>query len=219
MKQITLAAVALIASMAGASLAQAQDLSTQAGDLVVRGGAAAVQFDSGASFIVGGAPLPGAGLKLSNKTTAAIEADYFVRPDLSLSLTVGVPPTIRAEGTGALAALGRLGTAQMGIGVAQAKYHFGGLGSLQPWLGAGVARMIVFKNSDGSVQNLDVKDAWGSSLQAGADYMLTPKVGIYGSVSKIFLDTKGTANLGPAPISAKIDLNPTIFQGGVALRF
>lgn len=219
MKQITLASLAFAAAMAAASLAQAQDLSPQKGDFVVRGGIAAVRFNSSGSFVVGGAPLAGAGLKLQNKTTAAFEGDYFLRPDFSLSLTLGVPPTVGAQGTGALAPLGKLGSAKLGLGVAQANYHFTNLGAFQPWVGAGVARLVVFSNNDGSVQNLDVKDHWGSSLQIGADYMLAPKVGIYGSVAKIFVKTDGTANLGPAPVSANITLDPLVYQAGLAYKF
>jgi outer membrane protein len=219
MKHLTLAFAAAVTMMTGASLAQAQDLAPKAGDFVVRGGVAVVRFDSSGSFVVAGQPLAGAGLKLTNRTTGSIEGDYFVRPDISLSLTLGIPPTVSADGEGALAPLGKLGSARLGVGVAQANYHFVNLGAFQPWVGAGVSRLVVFNNHDGAVQNLDVKDHWGTSLQAGADYMLSPKVGVHASVAKIFLKTEGSADLGPAPVSAKIDLNPLIYQAGLAYRF
>lgn len=219
MKQLTLAFVAVIASMTCASLAEAQDLSPQAGDFVVRGGAAVIRFDSSASFVVAGQPQPDSGAKLSNKTAVAIEGDYFLRPDISLSLTIGIPPEVSAAGTGHLAPLGRLGSAMLGNAVLQANYHVTSLGALQPWAGVGVTRLVVFKNKDGAVQNLDVKGAWGSAFQVGADYMLTPKVGVYGSVAKLLVGTDGTATLGPAPVKAKIDLDPLIYQAGLAYRF
>jgi outer membrane protein len=198
--------------------ALAQSLSPKANDVMVRVGVANVRFDSGADFVVAGQAAPAANLKLSNETTAAVEVDYFLRPQLSLSLTVGFPPTTKAQGLGQLAPLGRLGSVRFGTGVAQA-YHFGGMGAFQPWIGAGVTRMVIFKEHDGSVQNLNVDDHWGGAVQAGAEYMLNPRVGLYASASKLFLHTHGAASLGPAPVTAKIDLDPTILQGGLSFRF
>lgn len=211
-------------TLAGASLlavsgAQAQTELPHPGDLVLRGGLANVRFDSGAAFTVAGAPSPGADLELSNETTVALELDYFVRPNISLSLTMGVPPETEAKGKGTLAPLGKLGAVRFGTAVAQAKYHFSGMGAFQPWVGAGVTRMIIFDTSDGAVQNLDVKDAWGAAVQVGGEYMLGPRWGVHGSVSRLFLDTEGTATLGPFPVSAEIDLDPTIIQGGLSVRF
>jgi outer membrane protein len=215
----TLGAAAGCAFALSASAASAQDLATKAHDVFFRAGVAAVRFDSGADFVVAGQPAPGADLELSNATTGAVEIDYFVHRNVSISLTVGYPPVTHAEGLGQLAPLGRLGSVRFGTGVLQAKYHFSGLGAFQPWIGAGVTRMVIFKNKDGAVQNLDVEDHWGGAVQIGADYMLTPRVGVYGSVSKLFVHTNGTASLGPAPVTAKIDLDPTIWQGGLSLRF
>ncbi|MDB5438008.1 MAG: OmpW family protein [Caulobacteraceae bacterium] len=210
--------LACLASMA-ASLAHAQSGLPEAGQFVVRGGVADIRFDSGAKFTAAGAPLSGANLELSNETTAAFEFDYHLRPQVSLSLTFGVPPETNAEGRGTLAPFGRLGSARFGTAVAQAKYHFAGMGHFQPWVGAGVTRMIIFDTTDGSVQNLKVDDAWGGAVQAGGEYMLNSRWGIYGSVSRLFLKTNGSASLGGIPISAKIDLNPTIVQGGLSARF
>jgi outer membrane protein len=202
-----------------AATASAQSLEPQVGDLAVRLGVAHIRFDSGADFVVAGQPAPAAGLELSNNTTAALELDYHVHPNVSLSLTVGFPPVTHARGTGQLEPVGRLGSVRFGTGVAQVKYHFGGLGRVQPWVGGGVTRMVVFSERDAAVQDLKVKDHWGGAIQAGAEYMLSPRVGVHGSVSKLFLHTNGTASLGPAPVTARIDLDPTIFQAGLSFRF
>lgn len=208
------AAIALVATAASA-----QSLEPKAGDLAVRVGVAHIRFDSGADFVVAGTPAPAAGLKLSNNTTAALELDYHVHRNVSLSLTVGFPPVTHATGTGQLAPVGRLGSVRFGTGVAQAKYHFSGLGRLQPWIGGGVTRMVVFSERDAAVQNLSVKDHWGGAVQAGAEYRMSPRMGVYASASKLFLHTNGTASLGPAPVAAKIDLDPTILQAGVSFHF
>ena len=202
---------------AGAAHAQATPL--KAGDLTVRLGAAGVLFNSGGKFKVAGQPLPGADLKASDSVTAAAEVDYSVTRALSLSLTVGFPPKTHADGRGVLAPVGRLGEIRYGPAAALVKYHFSGLGPVQPWVGGGATRMSIFSNTDGAVQNLKVDGHWGSVLQVGTDVMLTPKWGLYTSATRMFLHTNGAGSFSGLPITARIKLDPTILQGGLAYRF
>jgi len=206
--------VALLSGMAAGNVRAAE-----AGDFVVRAGAAGVYFDSSAAMAVGGAPVPTANLVLSDSWTAAAEFDYHLSPSVSLSLTVGLPPQTDATGLGALAPAGRLGSVRYGTGVVLAKYHFGQLGPVQPWLGAGATRMIIFDTKGGSIPDLDVDDKWGGALQGGAEVMLNDRFGLYGSVSKLFLETDGRGTFMGAPVTAAITLDPTIYQAGLSYRF
>jgi outer membrane protein len=187
--------------------------------VAVRVGVADVLFNSSAKFAIAGQPLPGANLNLSNNVTVAVEADYYLRRDLSLSVTVGAPPETNAEGRGVLAPLGRLGSVRYGPAVGLAKYHVSGLGRLQPWVGAGFTRMIVFSDTGGAVPDLKVKDNWGGAVQGGAEYMLGPRWGVYASVSHLFLRTEGSGSFSGLPVVSKIALDPTIIQGGLSYRF
>jgi outer membrane protein len=202
-----------------AGAGHAQDFQPHAGTWVVRAGAAGVLFSSSGKLTLGGQPLPGAGLKLTNDAAFVVAADYYVRPDLSLSVTVGAPPTTTAQGTGTLAPLGRLGSVRYGPSVALAKYHFGGLGRLQPWIGAGATRMIVFGQEDGAITKLHANPSWGAAVEGGGEYMLTPRWGLYASVSRLFLRTHGDGTFSGLPVTAKIAMDPTVVQGGLSFRF
>lgn len=208
-----------LATLSLTSVAHAQAAPLKAGDLTVRLGAAGVLFNSGADFKLAGAPLPGANLKVSDNVTAAAEIDYAVHPNLSLSLTLGFPPRTRATGTGILAPVGRLGEIRYGPAAALMKYHVSGLGAVQPWIGAGATRMTIFSNTDGAVQNLKVDGHWGTVVQAGSDVMLTPHWGVYASATRMFLKTNGRGQFAGAPVTARVDLDPTILQGGLSYRF
>lgn len=217
--KILSAAGAGVAALSLVSAAQAQSQAPKAGQFVVRTGLAGVLFDSKGDFTFAGQPVPGGSLKLNDNASIALEGAYYLNPELSVSLTVGVPPVTTAHGVGTLAPLGRLGAVKYGTGVALAKYQYNGLGRFQPWVGGGATWMVIFKNKDGALNNVDVDNHWGGAVQVGADYMITEKWGLYASASKLFLHTNGVGTFSGLPVTTKITLDPTILQAGFNVRF
>jgi outer membrane protein W len=199
--------------------AMAQQFQPKANDLVVRAGAAALFFDSSASLTLAGAPLPAAGIHVSNNFTASLELDYYFMPNISASLTLGVPPVTHVNGTGILAPVGWLANVQYGLGAFLIKYHFTNWARFQPFVGAGLAYFKVLKAHGVAITNLEIDDRFGAALQIGADYMLTPRIGLFVSVSHVFLSTQGKGTFMALPIAANVALDPTIFQSGIAVRF
>jgi outer membrane protein len=199
--------------------AMAQQFQPKARDLVVRAGIIALHFDSSASLAVAGTQLPGAGIQTSNNFTGSLEFDYYFVPNISVSLTLGIPPVTHVDGTGVLAPVGRLGDVRYGLGAFLIKYHFNEWGRFQPFAGAGLAYFKVLKASGVGISNLDINDGLGPGLQVGFDYMLTPRIGLFASLSYVYLNTKGTGTFMALPITADVKLDPTVFQGGIAVRF
>jgi outer membrane protein len=199
--------------------ATAQEFQTKASDVAVRIGAAGLHFDSGSALTLAGAPLPGAGVRTSNNFTATVELDYYFLPNVSASLTLGIPPVTHVDGTGVLAPVGRLGDIRYGLASLLIKYHFTQWGRFQPFAGGGLAYFKVLTTSDVGLSNLDVDDSVGPALQLGFDYMFTQQIGIFASVSHAFMKTNGTATFAGLPVTAEVKLDPTVFQGGLALRF
>ena len=206
---------------AGAARAQTQDQDTlpHAGTFALKLGGAGILFNSSGKVSLGGQRVAGADVKLSDNATAIFEGEYYFRRDISLSLTVGVPPTLSATGEGTLAPLGKLGSVEYGPGAVLAKYHFGGLGRLQPYLAGGATRMLIFGQTDGAITNLKIHPAWGGAVQGGADYMLDPHWGVFASVSHLFLQTHGEGSFSGLPVQAKIALDPNVVIGGLTYRF
>jgi outer membrane protein len=207
-----------LAAAAGAARAQDQSYQPHAGMIAFKLGGAGILFNSSGKLKLGGAPLAGADLKLSDNATAIFEGEYYFHRNISLSLTVGVPPTLSATGQGTLAPLGKLGSIEYGPGAVLAKYHFDGFGRFQPYLGVGATRMLIFDNTDGAITRLKVHPAWGGAVQGGADYMLTPRWGVFASVSHLFLRTHGEGSFNGLPVSAKIALDPNVVMGGLTFR-
>jgi outer membrane protein len=211
--------LALALATGAAAHAQEQDYQPHAGTIALSVDGAGVFFNSSAKFTLAGHPVPGANLTISNTATATFEAEFYVRKDLSLSLNVGVPPTISAKGAGILTPVGNLGSVQFGPGAGYLNYHFGGLGRVQPFVGAGVSRMLIFADHDGAITRLNVHPAWGAAVRGGVTYMLTPRWGVNANVSHLFLSTHAGGVFNGLEVGAKAVLDPTIIHGGVTMRF
>ena len=204
---------------AAAAQASEADYQPHAGNLVLRIGGAGVMFNTDAKFALAGHPVPGANTKLSDTAAPIFSLDYFLTKSVSASFTVGVPPTTTGTGTGTLAPLGTLGSIQFGPSVGLVKYHVGGLGRFQPWVGAGVTRMLIFSDHDGAITKLKVHPSWGGAFQVGSEYMMDSHWGVWGGVTKLLLRTHAQGVEGGLPVTAKVALDPTIIEGGLSYRF
>lgn len=226
MKTLTLAALALT-TLTGA--AQAADMPYAKPSLAMpemgqspwylHVGPMGVLFNSSAKLKLNGVPQAGVGAKANDNFTGGIELGYLFTPNLGASLTVGVPPVAKLNGTGGLAG-NRIGSATYGPAVLTAHYHFTNFGPLfRPYVGAGVNYTIILGQRDGLVQNLKVKSGVGAVLQVGFESYFTKNWGVFVDVKKIFLSTDATGTVGPFAAKARVRLDPTIIQTGVTYRF
>lgn len=210
-----LVAFSLLGSVATATFAADEDWR-------LRVGPGRIAFHEQITLSIGGAPVPGAGAKLSDDTTLLAEIGYRFTPEWSAGLTVDIPPTTDIDGTGSAAAFGRLGEMKYGPLALTGQYQFNAGGRLQPYLGAGAVYYLVMDEKDGAVAGLTVDNAWGSVLQAGVDYKLSPTLGLFVDVKKLFLKTTASGNLpalGGAPVKADAKLDPLVIQAGLLLQF
>lgn len=213
-----LGAAAVCAGVTGPAMAQGQDTAPFK-RWFVRLGPAGVIYDEGATIRLGGQTVPGASATVKNNLTAELEAGYYFNPNVSVSLTVGGPPTATLKGSGPLEGL-TLGKITYGPAVAAIQYHLTAFGpKFVPYLGAGVNYTIVLNNKDGAVQNLRVKSPVGVTFQAGAESMISDRLGIFVDAKQVILDTTATGTVAGAPADAKIKINPLIVTGGISFHF
>jgi outer membrane protein len=148
-----------------------------------------------------------------------VELGYFVRPEISVSATVGVPPREDVDGAGSLAPFGKLGELHYGPAALTGQYHFTQFGAFQPYVGGGVAVMFIFADDDAAAANLEVDNAAGPAVQVGADWMLNDRWGLFVDYKKAWFDTSASGVLGGAPFTADIQVDPSFLHGGVSFRF
>ncbi len=208
-------ALASAAALSLASAAHAQDASRW----FVHAGPATMMLDPKATMTAGGAAVPGAAVKVPNTWTVEGEIGYYITPNIAAAFAGGYPPVVTVNAAGTLSALGKAGQMQAGPSAINGSYHFNPGGMVQPYVGAGMAFMIVWSTKDAALTNLKVDNAVGPEVQAGIDFMINKKWGAYFDYKRAWLDTTARGNLGPAPVVAKLQLNPTVLNAGVTYRF
>lgn len=212
----TISALFAAAALGAAGSAAAQDGGYR---FFVHAGPGQLAPDEEAEIKAGGSVIPGGNVSIDSSLTAAVEVGYFVTPEIALSITGGLPPTEDVNGIGSLAPVGKLGELKYGPAAVTAHYHFTQFGRFRPYVGGGLAVMYVFGDDDAAATNLEVENAAGPAVQVGAEYMISDRVGVFADYKKAWFDTEATGNLGPAPFTADIQVNPSFLHAGVSFRF
>jgi outer membrane protein len=156
----------------------------------------------------------------------ALEAGYFVTPNIAIALSTGVPPIVHLKATGfpgaAASGSNLLRSVRAGPAMLLVQYHITQFGPIQPYAGIGVGYALNFGNiSDGILTNISVDQNFALILQAGADWMLTPNWGVFVDGKKAFLstDTQGFAVPGNVPVRAHLTLDPWLASAGVTFKY
>ena len=194
-----------------------------AGRWFLRGGAAYADFHASAGVAVAGQQVPGGSAAVRHNIGVAFEGGYYIAPHWSLALTLGAPPTAKIYGAGSLTTARKLGEATYGPAVLALQYHLPTRGRLQPYVGAGLNYTVILDTNDAAIRHLHVRNGAGSALQAGLEYRLNQRLALFVDAKKIWVavrasgwtDTPG----GLLPATARVTLNPVIFNAGVSFHF
>lgn len=205
-----------LALLAASGAASAQGAATNA---YVRAGITRIAFVDGGALKANGSPIPGAEYDTDPRITATLEAGYFIASGFALSVSGTFPAKSKNIAAGSLEGAGNLGTDTFSYFTATAHYHFNRGGSVQPYLGGGLAYQATWDSDDGVVQNLDISDGHGPVVQGGVEVMTGSRVGIFIDAKKAWIKNKARGTLGPAAITAKPVLNPFILQAGLSYHF
>ncbi len=188
-------------------------------DWFIHVGPAGVFFSESAKVKAGGTRVSG-GIDIDPDLALALDIGYYVTPDISVSLTLANPPLAAIDGDGGVVGtLGTIGKTHYLPPVLAAQYHLPAVGPVRPYIGAGVNYTMFFNEKDGALTNFKVDNAFGAVLQAGAEVMLSDRLGMFVDVKHIWLSTEATGRLGPTPVKADVTLDPTVVTAGLAYRF
>ena len=142
-----------------------------------------------------------------------------VPKSFSTSLTVGLPPRAEIEGAGSLQGVGRLANIDYGPAALTLQYHPMRGGRIDPYVGAGVAYMLVTNTQDGLMLDCEVENDFGTALQAGVNIGVTEKFGVYVDVKKAFLTTQATGTVFGQETVADVVLDPFVISAGASFSF
>lgn len=158
--------------------------------------------------------------------TVALEAGYYITPNLAIAISTAVPPLVRLKATGfpgeALFGTNLLGSVRGGPLIVFLRYQFNQFGPIQPYVGVGTGYVLNFGNiSDGILAHFSVDSAFVFHVRAGAEWMLTPNWGLYIEGRKTFLstDAQGFAFPGPVPMRSHVTLDPWLASTGITFKY
>jgi outer membrane protein len=115
-----------------------------------------------------------------------------------------------------------LGRAQIFPISAVLQWHLSEHGTIRPYLGAGVAHVIlrdVNHSVTGSATGIHFKDPTGFVVDGGLEVNLSKRFGIYGDARYIPVETKSTASFVGTTSAVQMNVRPLIVSGGIAWRF
>jgi outer membrane protein len=207
------ASAAVIGLLAASGAAQAQNWVGKAGVIYY-------QTHSETTGIQGIGIPPGADAETGNATTLLLTIERSFTPNLSVEFVLGIPPTIKAEGTGSVAFLGEVLSAKNVAPTLLFNYTFGEPGATwRPYLGAGInyTRFTDIKTTL-PVQSVEMSDSWGLALQAGVNYAVDKNWGLFASIARVDVKSDLVA-VGSTVLTTTIDFKPITYSFGVWYRF
>lgn len=207
-------------SLVAASLALAAGGPAAAQDNVLKLGVTRYTTDSKSNGIRGIGVPPGADAETGDATTLIFVYERTLTPNIGAEIVLGIPPRIHAKATGSVAFLGDDVLSAKNVSPTLLfNYYFGQPGDRwRPYLGAGVnyTRFTGIKSS--LAPKVEMKDSFGLALQAGMNYAIDKRWGLFASVTRLDVETDLVAS-GSTVLTTSIDFRPVTYSFGAWYRF
>ncbi|ORE97131.1 OmpW family protein [Aurantimonas sp. 22II-16-19i] len=158
------------------------------------------------------------GLSYSDTLVPELDISYFFTDNIAAELILGTTYA-NVNGDGSLTSMGRIGKTWLLPPTLTLQYHFTDFGKFKPYVGAGGTYAIFYSQDADGVDELDIENTFGATLQVGFDYMIDEHWGWNVDVKKIFLEPDFDVVVGGTRLSGKAKLNPWLIGTGVTYRF
>lgn len=201
----------VMAVAAGLALMSSNALAVEAGDILVRVGAAHVSPTTEADDN----KLAGPGVEVDGNTQLGLNFTYMVTDNIGVELLAATPfkHDITLNG-------GTVATTKHLPPTLTVQYHFNPAGTIRPYVGAGVNYTTFFEEDTRGLGNtkLSLDDSFGLAAEAGVDVDLGNGFYLNGAAWYADIDTDATLS-GDVNASAEVEIDPWVFMVGVGTRF
>lgn len=204
-------AAALLAA-SGPALAQ------QAGDWLVRVGPAHVNPDSSSGVL--GTVGANARVDVGSDTQLGLSVTWMITDNLGLGILAATPFKHDINGTGDLAAAGKIGETKHLPPTFSLQYFFDTGSTFRPYVGAGINYTTFFSERTvglGSTR-LALSDSWGYALELGADIEVSDRWFLNGQFRYLDISTRARLS-GAITDTTRVRIDPWVFMLGVGMRF
>jgi outer membrane protein len=200
----------------------------EAGDFIVRAGAAMVDPNENSGTISPAAISPAGEVGIDDDLQLGLTGTYMVTDNIGLELLAATPFTHTISLEGDLAGLGSLATAKHLPPTISLQYFFNNDSNFTPYIGAGVNYTMMLETeitSNGEAvlgslgitdTSIDADDSVGLSLQAGLDMALTDNIILGAAVWYMDIETEiEVANA----VKVDLDIDPWVYMVSVGYKF
>jgi len=140
----------------------------------------------------------------------------MIESNIAIEVLAATPFSHDINGTGALAALGKVGETKQLPPTVSVQYHFKPMPNVRPYVGAGINYTTFFEEkATNGISTLELDDSWGLAMQAGVDVDINKDWFFNADVRYINIETTATTDLG----TTDVKINPTVISLGVGTRF
>ncbi len=167
-------------------------------------------------------PLPGlagSSVDVDSASQLVLNVTYFWTERMAVELLGALPFQHEIEGAGSLSGLGEVAEIKHLPPTLSVQYHFGPVGAVRPYLGAGLNYTIFFdEETTGALSGRDIEldDSLGLAAQLGADVRLNGDWFVNGDLRYLDIGTEAEIEgIG----SFDVDIDPWVFTLAVGRRF
>ncbi|MDB5721938.1 MAG: OmpW family protein, partial [Alphaproteobacteria bacterium] len=150
----------------------------EAGDAYVRVGASRTKLVDKGEIRVGGTLDPNAGYSTRPTYHGTLTAGYFLVDRIAVEASISTPATTNNIPTGSIAGTPNLGDDEFVMATLGASVH-PIKGPISPYVGGGIIAAFTTQQRDGLAVGLNVPNAHGPYVQAGVDFALSQRFGLF----------------------------------------
>ena len=194
----------------------------QAGDILLRAGAAGV-FPTG-----DGTVQPSGGqIEADDAWSLGLTGTWMATNNIGIGVLAAWPFEHDIDGAGALAGAGTVGDTKHLPPTVTVQYHLDTGSKLHPYVGTGINYTYFFdEGTTGALagDSLDLDSSWGLAGEIGVDYELQNDWLVSGQLWYIDIDTDATIANSPIPGvvangSYNVEIDPWVFMVSVGKKF
>jgi outer membrane protein len=209
---------AALGAAVAAAMISAPAMAYEAGDMMLRVGAAGV-YPTGESDSINGLPA-GAKVEADSAWSLGLNFTYMFTDNIGVGVLGAYPFKHDINGKGSISSLDKVGSTKQLPPTVTLEYYFNNTSAFTPYLGAGVNYTHFFdENTSGALSgtNLNLDDSWGYALEGGVDYSINDKWMVSAQVYYINIETN--ADVSALPGDFNVDINPWVYLFTAGYKF
>ena len=200
------------------TMISAPALAYEAGDMMLRVGAAGV-YPTGESENI--TPIaPGAKVEADSAWSLGITFSYMITDSIGVGVLGAYPFEHDINAEGSISSLGKVGSTKHLPPTVTLQYYFNNSTRFTPFIGAGVNYTYFFdEDTKGALSSTDLNldSSWGLAGEAGLDVDIDDKWMVSGQV--YYIDIETNAKIGGIPGDFNVKIDPWVYFLSAGYKF